>query len=95
VFQRTRSVRCAGNADFKGDFMINQTAKSRAEATFKVRLQQKAEAPRALAEYDAARVALLQNTVRLRNLRLARDASLAVQKNDVKPRRTRNIRRTP
>jgi len=75
--------------------MINQTAKSRAEATFKVRLQQKAEAPRALAEYDAARVALLQNTVRLRNLRLARDASLAVQKNDVKPRRTRNIRRTP
>lgn len=56
--------------------MVDQMAKSRADVHFKVREQQKADAPLARMEYEAAGVSVRENTVRLRALRLARDAEL-------------------
>jgi len=56
--------------------MVDQIAKNRADVHFKVRERQKADAPLARMEYEAAGVALRENTARLRALRLARDANL-------------------
>jgi len=59
--------------------MIDPIAKSRADANLRVREQQKADAPVARAEYEAAGVALRENAARLRALRLAREADAANQ----------------
>ena len=56
--------------------MVDQMAKNRADVHFKIREQQKADAPLARMEYEAAGVALRENSARLRALRLARDAEL-------------------
>jgi hypothetical protein len=50
---------------------------ARAEALFKRREQQKADAPVAMAEYRAKQQAALQRMHELRRLRLAREAELA------------------
>ncbi len=50
-------------------------ARARAEALFKRREQQKADAPIAMAEYRAAQQAALERMRELRQLRLARDAA--------------------
>ena len=60
--------------------MVDQIAKNRADVHFKVREQQKADVPLARMEYEAAGVALRENTARLRALRLARDANLPREK---------------
>jgi hypothetical protein len=52
-------------------------AHARAQALFKRREQQKADAPVAMAEYRAAQQAALNRMHELRRLRLARDAELA------------------
>jgi hypothetical protein len=49
-------------------------ARARADRRFKIREQQKADAPRAMADYYAALQALLDRTRELRRLRLAREA---------------------
>ena len=59
--------------------MIDDIAKSRADANLKIREQQKADAPVARAEYEAAVAATRENTARLRELRLAREAEAANQ----------------
>jgi hypothetical protein len=51
-------------------------ARSRAEALFKHREEQKADAPAALAEYRAADQAKYERMRELKALRLARDARL-------------------
>ena len=61
--------------------MVNQIAKSRADVHFKVREHQRLDAPVARAEYDAAGAAVRARTVRLRELRLAREAALEPSKN--------------
>jgi hypothetical protein len=55
----------------------NDGSRTRAEALFKRREQQKAEAPVATAEYRAAQRAALERMHELKRLRLARDACLA------------------
>jgi len=57
--------------------MIDQTLKNRADVHFKVREFQKADAPLARAEYEAAMTATREKTARLRALRLSRDADAA------------------
>jgi hypothetical protein len=52
-------------------------ARSRAEALFKRRQEQKADAPVAMAEYRAAERAKYERMRELRELRLAREAQLA------------------
>lgn len=54
--------------------MVDQTLKNRADVHFKVREFQKADAPVARAEYEAATIATREKTARLRALRLSRDA---------------------
>jgi hypothetical protein len=49
----------------------------RAEAAFKRKEMQRVEGPKAMAEYNAKRFALREKTVRLRALRLAREAAEA------------------
>jgi hypothetical protein len=49
----------------------------RAEAAFKKKQMQLVEGPKAMAEYNAKRLALRDKTARLRALRLARDAAAA------------------
>ena len=49
-------------------------ARARAEAMFKHRQQQAADAPKAMAEYRAAELARYDRMRQLRALRLARDA---------------------
>jgi hypothetical protein len=51
-------------------------ARARAEALFKRREEQRADAPVAMAEYRAAQQAALDRMHELRRLRLARDAEL-------------------
>jgi hypothetical protein len=51
--------------------------RTRAEALFRRREQQKADAPVAMAEYRAAQRAALTRMHELRRLRLAREAELA------------------
>jgi hypothetical protein len=53
---------------------------SRAEALFRRREQQKADAPVAMAEYRAAQEAALERMRELRRLRLAREAEAAAGK---------------
>ncbi len=53
---------------------------ARAEALFKRREEQKADAPRAMAEYRAAQRAALDRMHELRRLRLAREAETAAPK---------------
>lgn len=60
--------------------MVDQTLKNRADVHFKVRELQKADAPLARAEYEAATIATREKTARLRALRLSRDAALPVKK---------------
>ena len=50
------------------------SARARAEALFKRREEQKADAPAAMAEYRAAQRAALERMYELRRLRLARQA---------------------
>lgn len=54
--------------------MTNESLKNRADVHFKVRELQKADAPVARADYEAAGVATREKTARLRALRLAREA---------------------
>ncbi len=58
----------------------DDTARARAEALFKRREKQKAEAPAAMAEYRAAQQTALERMHELRRLRLARDAELPSRK---------------
>jgi hypothetical protein len=58
----------------------HENERARAERIFKTREQQKADAPKAMAEYHAAQQAMRDRTERLRQLRLARDAE---QKRDL------------
>jgi hypothetical protein len=53
--------------------------RARAEALFKQRERQKADAPIAMAEYRAAQRAALERMHELRRLRLAREAELAAK----------------
>jgi hypothetical protein len=55
-------------------------SRARAEALFKRRAEQKADAPVAMAEYRAAQEAALERMHELKRLRLARDAESATQK---------------
>ncbi len=64
----------------------DQTAvRSRAEAMFKRREQQKADAPVAMAEYRAAERAKYERMRELRALRLAREAELAREQKPTRP----------
>jgi hypothetical protein len=64
-----------------GMSQTDQTAsRSRAEALFKRREEQKADAPIAMAEYRAAERAKYERMHELRQLRLAREAELARKK---------------
>ena len=58
----------------------HENERARAERIFKTREQQKADAPKAMADYYAAQQAMRDRTERLRQLRLARDAE---QKRDL------------
>jgi len=58
----------------------HENERARAERIFKTREQQKADAPKAIADYYAAQQAMRDRTERLRQLRLARDAE---QKRDL------------
>ena len=58
----------------------HENERARAERLFKTREQQKADAPKAIADYYAAQQAMRDRTERLRQLRLARDAE---QKRDL------------
>ncbi len=60
-------------------------ARTRAEALFKRREQQKADAPIAMAEYRAAERAKYERMRELRELRLARDARLAREQKATTP----------
>jgi len=55
----------------------DNASRARAEALFKRRDEQKADAPMAMADYRAAQQAALERMHELRRLRLARDADLA------------------
>lgn len=59
--------------------MANNMLKSRADIHFKVRELQKADAPVARADYEAAGVATREKTERLRALRMAREADQPVK----------------
>ena len=50
-------------------------ARDRAEAIFKKKEERRLEGQKAMAEYEAARLATREKTARLRALRLARDAA--------------------
>ena len=52
----------------------HETERARAERLFKIREKQKADAPKATAEYHAAQQRLLERTQELRRLRLEREA---------------------
>jgi len=58
----------------------HENERARAERIFKTREQQKADAPKAMADYHAAQQAMRDQTEKLRKLRLARDAE---QKRDL------------
>jgi hypothetical protein len=51
-------------------------ARDRAEAIFKKKEERLREGQQAMAEYEAAQLATVEKTARLRALRLARDAGL-------------------
>ncbi|RKE65766.1 hypothetical protein [Pseudorhodoplanes sinuspersici] len=69
--------------------MVDQIAKNRADVHFKVRERQKVDTPLARMEYEAAGVALRENTARLRALRLARDANRSCEKTRLRNNETR------
>ena len=54
----------------------HEIERARAERLFKIREKQKAEGPKATAEYYAAQQRLLERTQELRQLRLEREAKL-------------------
>lgn len=56
---------------------LDSSNRARAEALFKRREQQKADAPVAMAEYRAAQRAALERMHELRRLRLARERQTA------------------
>ena len=58
----------------------HENERASAERIFKTRERQKADAPKAIADYYAAQQAMRDRTERLRQLRLARDAE---QKRDL------------
>jgi hypothetical protein len=66
-------------------------ARARAEAMFKHRQQQAADAPKAMAEYRAAERAKYDRMSRLRALRLARDS----RARRAEPSQAPNARRAP
>jgi hypothetical protein len=55
----------------------DEASRTRAEALFRRREQQKADAPIAMAEYRAKQQAALRRMHELRRLRLAREAEMA------------------
>lgn len=55
----------------------HETDRVRAARLFKVREMQRADAPKAVADYRAAEEALRNRTQELRRLRLAREARMA------------------
>jgi hypothetical protein len=64
----------------------DQTAsRSRAEALFKRRQEQKADAPVAMAEYRAAERAKYERMHELREMRLAREAQAAREQKTTRP----------
>ena len=67
--------------------------RARAEAAFKERDQQKADAPAAMAEYRAAQQAALDRMHELRRLRLAREAQ--GERPSLEPRRRGRPKKTP
>jgi hypothetical protein len=54
---------------------LKTDAEKRADAIFKARAEQKADAPRATQDYQSAQQATLDRTKRLREERLAREAA--------------------
>lgn len=56
--------------------MPQQKNAARAERLFKARERQKADAPKAIADYYAAEQALRERSQRLKRLRLARESQL-------------------
>jgi hypothetical protein len=52
---------------------------AQAQARFKAKAERAIDAPLARAEYEAAQKAMHENRLRLRALRLARDAAIAAQ----------------
>jgi hypothetical protein len=54
--------------------------RARAEATFRLREFQKADAPKAMQDYQAAQQAIRDRTKELRRMRLAREAQAVSQK---------------
>jgi hypothetical protein len=58
----------------------HENERARAERLFKTREQQKADAPKAIADYYACQQAMRDRTEKLRELRLASDAE---QKGDL------------
>ena len=64
--------------------LSKQQLAAQAEARFKARAMRAIEAPLARAEYDAAQVAVRENTARLRAERLAREALVQVSGSVVK-----------
>ena len=53
----------------------SEADRTRAEAIFKAREQRKADAPKAMKDYQTAQQAIRDRTVRLREERLAREAT--------------------
>ena len=62
----------------------SEADRTRAEAIFKAREQRKADAPKAMKDYQTAQQAIRDRTVRLREERLAREAAESDQA-DVAP----------
>ncbi len=74
--------------------MAKTDARQLADSKFKKREMQLLDGQKAMAEYEAARRAVNENTARLRALRLARDAaaSLAASENAAVARLKKNTR---
>ena len=71
--------------------MRQSNARDEAEARFKKKAEQAREGAKAMAEYEAAALAVREKTARLRALRLARDAASSERNLKLKsaPRRKR------
>jgi len=67
--------------------LTTEQAKTRAEAAFTRKESQVREGSKAMADYQAARAAEAEKTVRLRALRLARDAEAKTQQATRQPKR--------
>jgi hypothetical protein len=63
----------------------SEDTRARAEATFKKKERQAIEGAKAMAEYEAQMMAVRERTVRLRALRLAKEAEEAARGKDASP----------